>query len=70
MKCPLVFSSNVTGMGEQRFVFADCLKEECAWWARNIDECVINAHYRVFSSILNRLDSIETRMPYEGQFRR
>ncbi len=41
MKCPLVFSSNLTGMGEQRFVFGDCLQAECAWWLPKDGRCAV-----------------------------
>ena len=39
MKCPIVFSSNLTGTGEQRFVFGDCLKQECEWWNEHFGMC-------------------------------
>lgn len=44
MKCPLVFSTNVTPYGDQRFVFADCIKTECAWWNDYFCRCSITVN--------------------------
>uniref|UniRef100_A0A6H2A4G3 Uncharacterized protein n=2 Tax=viral metagenome TaxID=1070528 RepID=A0A6H2A4G3_9ZZZZ len=68
MKCPLVFSSNVTGMGEQRFVFADCLKEECAWWTPWDSSCAMLTIARWLNLLGDDIEEIKDKMPHAGQF--
>ncbi len=48
MKCPYasrVASRDVypSGATERFFVFADCLKGECAWWVKDAEMCAVTA---------------------------
>jgi len=41
MKCPLMNWESLHVMKTSTHEVADCLKEECAWWDRTADRCVV-----------------------------
>ena len=41
MKCPLTFPLVRYGLNEGDFAKGDCLKEECAWWGKEVQCCCL-----------------------------
>ena len=42
MKCPILEIGWMQTRVGQKGVSSDCLKEECAWWGNNSQQCAIN----------------------------
>ncbi len=70
MKCPLSmvmlgsYSTNV--MVEPR----DCLKEECAWWQKEMENCIIYQIGMFMGVLASQVDDIGRKMPHLEQFKR
>jgi len=63
MKCPLLSITKAREIGDRKEVFEDCLKEECAWWRPDHEECCLPS----ISYQLERLDcalvTVQNKMP-------
>ncbi|GAI74011.1 unnamed protein product [marine sediment metagenome] len=70
MKCPLSITGELTADKEFIGAAADCLKEECAWWDRTAEKCVVLQLAFEIDKVSDRLERIWDKMPHERQFRR
>ena len=70
MKCPLFTEYQDIESGERRYHMLDCLKEECAWWDKDGNQCSHLAEMKVLVNIESCLELIVNKMPHEEQFRR
>ena len=41
MKCPKTYHCETNSKGNEVWLFADCLKEECAWWIPKMAQCCV-----------------------------
>ena len=70
MKCPLLGLDEQNRPWAQKANQTECLKEECAWWDKQNECCVINSIASHLGSIWLNLSFIFDKMPHEGQFRK
>lgn len=70
MKCPLfqagwLMKDNVGTSSE-----ADCLKEDCAWWNSELNQCDPTGLLPWLKNIEGHLEELVDKMPHEEQFRK
>ena len=70
MKCPLSITGQIGDEKEFIGAAADCLKEECAWWDKELECCHIASLSIGAKVIGDLLSDIHGKMPHEGQFRK
>ena len=63
MKCPRSTQHFRHSKDGDRWEFADCLKEECAWWGEGWKMCSITALFSDIGFIAGVLQDIEMKMP-------
>ncbi len=65
MKCPILAPTPAeTSLGEL-WKAVDCLKEECAWWNRDKQECVIVGYQRACDDLADTLAEIRMKLTPE-----
>jgi len=70
MKCPLLqVAWMVNNKTESHEVF-DCLKEECAWWDKTAENCVVLQLAFELDEVHCWLEKLADKMPHEEQFKR
>lgn len=70
MKCPLLTIALGPLAAKEAVEMGDCIKEECAWWDSDVEQCCIETIALSLSGILGYLSEIENKIPHEKQFRR
>ena len=70
MKCPLLREQYREVKGEEVCEWADCLKEECAWWQPELGNCIIYQLGMEIGTLGLFLEKIKDKMPHEEQFRK
>ena len=70
MKCPILEASVNTNFGYLNGDEGKCLKEDCAWWDKDHEQCVALLISTGLWVISNKLSRIKDKMPHEGQFRK
>lgn len=68
MKCPMLTMYAATFKTPEEFKDRDCLKEECAWWGKDIVGCSILGLEASLSQIGVVLLEMKDKMPHAGQF--
>ena len=63
MKCPKACWSHVDNRGEVRFEFADCIREQCAWWDIEGEMCGARVFVEQLETLLSYLYEISNKMP-------
>ena len=58
MKCPLIRTLNTSESGLTMLVPGECLRDECAWYSRNMVSCVVFVIYEELRCIGNSLTAI------------
>jgi len=66
MKCPLLKIARAGLVSEAARPLDDCLKEECAWWDAQMEQCSINGLEPTLQHIALSLRDLVTKMPHEG----
>lgn len=70
MKCPLLLISS-PGLGRREDTTAsDCLKEECDWFSKELQQCDPTGLLPWFITLVSTLEDIVDKMPHEEQFRK
>lgn len=70
MKCPkFVAAMLASGMGIDP-VEAECDKEECAWWDKRGEVCIMYSFAVWLFELQETLKAIKDKMPYEARFRK
>ena len=67
MKCPLLIIATLSGQGRYDWAKSDCLKEECAWWVNNSQQCVMNKLGVELWVIGEVLEEIRDKMLHEKE---
>ena len=70
MKCPLFQSRRLTDSGGWESTPQDCLKEECARWSKESNQCDPTGMLPLLIHIESRLSELIDKMPHEAQFRK
>ena len=70
MKCPLLREQYRETKEEEICEWADCLKEECAWWDSEVKLCTVLSLRLSIDSLVEFLGNIKDKMPHEEQFRK
>ena len=68
MKCPLFALGILAYRGTDKGALYDCLKEECAWWDRENEDCAIFGVMSCLEAIGGVLTEIKDKMPQPRQF--
>lgn len=68
MKCPLLAPTFRTVKGEMKLLYPDCIKEECAWWRGDHEECAILGLSYQLEALACALVTVQKNMPRVGQF--
>lgn len=63
MKCPMLGLGSWPTGEELKFVFSDCLKEECGFWSGFSNACPFSIIPEELHWIADRLQAIATQMP-------
>lgn len=63
MKCPLSITGELTADKEFIGAAADCLKEECAWWSEELNQCDPTGLLPWIKRVAEALEHIAGRMP-------
>ena len=63
MKCPIRTFTYDNAYGIKQHDDLDCLKEECAWWDKDIDECRVFTSSEALVGIVEMLRQIRDKMP-------
>ena len=69
MKCPQSDQHFRYSKDGDRWEFADCLKEECAWWDNTHGICAVLQLSKAIYYMGLHIAQAEKKMPHEGQFR-
>ena len=69
MKCPMLTMYAMTYKKPEEFKDRDCLKEECAWWQREIGNCIIYQMGMEVGTLCCLLEQIADRLPPGEQSR-
>ena len=67
MKCPLILHAILTSAGRLDWKEADCIKEECAWWSVETNQCDPTGLIPWLRDIDQRLVDLVDKMPHAGQ---
>ena len=67
MKCPLLVIGETYNGRRDDFTITDCLKEECAWWGNNSQQCAINKIGAELYVIGEVLEEIRDKMLHEKE---
>lgn len=70
MKCPLRYLETHYPDEQIGRDQLDCLKEECAWWIKEADQCAAALAPRHLFTLEKMLGLILDKMPHELQFRK
>jgi len=70
MKCPLFRLANISSEFDSEWSGDDCLKEECAWWDSEGNQCMWRSLVSAIVLSQSVLMTIEEKMPHEKQFRK
>jgi len=67
MKCPMSNYVMERESGEDEVLSTDCLKEECAWWNANREECAILSIELNLHELAYFTSAIRDNMPQGGK---
>lgn len=70
MKCPLFTMYAATYTEPDKYKDRECLKEKCAWWDEETNECSKLSEEKALRWISRSLQEIRLKMPHEAQFRK
>jgi len=70
MKCPLFVTDYMLKVGEAPTHQADCLKEECAWYQKDLENCIVYQAGMELGVLLTFIEDLVNKMPHENQFRK
>ena len=70
MKCPLLTMVAYPITEPISHTDRDCLKEECAWWSSELNQCDPTGLLPWFYDIGGHLEELVKKMPHEEQFRK
>jgi len=62
MKCPLLTDKNYGEQLERTMAKGDCLKEECAWWSDEMEQCDPTGMLPTIIAIRNTLGKLVDKM--------
>ena len=65
MRCPLLVMGQIAHQGVMIASENDCLKEECAWWGNNSQQCAMNKLGAELYVIGEVLEEIRDKMLHE-----
>lgn len=68
MKCPLRSFRGKGTYDQDQSEDLDCLKEECAWWQKDLENCIIYQAGMEIGTLCLFLEDIKDKMPKEFQF--
>ena len=64
MNCPKYVAAAISYQGNTADIDVICDKEECAWWDRTDDKCVILQLAFELDKVQDRLERIWDKMPH------
>jgi hypothetical protein len=64
MKYPLIIMNAPAANWGGGTAFADCLKEECAWWIPQVEACSMHIFADMLGVIHRALKEIIAKMPF------
>jgi len=64
MKCPVRARLFVRGADTHIESTMDCLKEECAWWNSQEEECALITVGKTLSILADHIANIEVKLPF------
>jgi len=67
MKCPLFRAVNITSEFDSNWTGDDCLKEECAWWDRTAEKCVMLQLAFELDEVHTSIEELVNKMHHEEQ---
>ena len=70
MKCPIFHQQWLRAAAPNLPDASECLKEECAWWDKVLEQCIAISIGDWLENIHSILSGMLDKMPHEGQFRR
>jgi len=70
MKCPLIIGLAGYNPDEDVLTEADCLKEECAWYQKDLENCIVYQAGMELGVLLTFIEDLVNKMPHEKQFRK
>jgi len=70
MKCPLFHSEFIRMRAPELEQSDDCLKEECAVWSTEMDQCDPTGLLPWFVKLVALLEDILDKLPHEEQLRK
>ena len=68
MRCPLLAHKTYIPDDWPMQVYEDCLKEECAWWQSELQNCIVYQIGMEIGTLCLFLEEIKEKMPHAGQF--
>ncbi len=70
MLCPILSAPTARTAFTEHFADVNCLKEECAWWQKEMENCIIYQIGMFMGVLASQVDDIGRKMPHLEQFKR
>ena len=68
MKCPFMGLLKRVEIDKIEPMFGDCLQEECAWWQKELQNCIIYQLGMEIGTLCYLIEEIKEKMPHAVQF--
>jgi len=70
MNCPIARAGQLARKQYDTDELSDCIKEECAWWQSELQNCIVYQAGMEIGTLCLFLEDIKNKMPHEEQFRK